>query len=100
MRAACRVMACLPRPVVPSEMPNDVGGEEGERVAPAVVERLGVERVVPGDLGTKRHARREPVLPADRVLEVARLKPGALAVHVVEVLGAPGDVVQGRELVI
>src|SRR5262249_24402057 len=69
-----------------SEMPDDVGREDGQSVALAVVEGLGIERVVPGDLRPERHRRREPMLPADGIVEVRGLEPGALAVLVVKIL--------------
>src|SRR5215468_1869693 len=81
-------------------MPDEVRRKDGKPVALAVVEGLGIERIVPGNLRPERHRRREPMLPANGVVEVRGFKPGALTVLVVEILNAPGNVVHGRELVV
>src|SRR5215813_14390717 len=81
-------------------MPDDVGREDREPVALAVVECLSVERRIPGDLRAERHGWREPMLPSHCIVEVSRLEPGALAVLIVEVLNSPADVIHRRDLVV
>src|ERR1700736_6218998 len=56
--------------------------------------------MIVGDLWTQLDLRREPMLPADTEIDIARLHAGPLPFHVVIKLGAEGDVVQGREFVI
>src|SRR5215467_6382569 len=81
-------------------MPDDVGREDREPVALAVIECLRVERRIPGDLRAERHGWREPMLPSHCIVEVSRLEAGTLPIEIVEVLKSPGNVVHRRELVV
>jgi hypothetical protein len=64
------------------------------------VERKRIERLVVRNLGPDLDLRRKPVLPADCGLDVPRLGAGALALHIINKLGAIGEIVERRHLVI
>jgi len=64
-----------------------IPGRRNSRVGVAV-ERRGVERAIVGDFGTHLDLRRQPVLPAQRDVEIARGSPGPLSLHVVVPFGA------------
>ncbi len=64
------------------------------------VERVGVDGVIVDHLRTNLDLRREPMLPADAEVGIARLHARALALQVVIEFGTERDVVQGRDLVV
>src|SRR5271169_252338 len=72
-------------------------GLQQRRVA---LERGRIERIIESDFRANLDGRREPVLPADAIVEIGGLDARALAVDVVEIFRAPGDVVEGREFVV
>jgi hypothetical protein len=79
-------------------VPNQIGREDRGVALRSVREGRGLQRIVEGDFRTDRDGRREPMLPAHRVVEVRGLEARALSRDVVEIFRAPGDVVLRREL--
>ena len=84
-----------------SEVDNDVRRTDQRGVLvrrnaeiEVAVEGGRIERPVEGDLRAALDVRRKPVLPDDAAFDVHGLGAGALSLHIVEPLKAPGDVVE------
>jgi hypothetical protein len=94
-RIATRARAFVRLALLPRGTPNlevdDQVGRADHRVTPVgsdagvgvAVEGRRIERLVVRDLRTHLDLRRQPVLPAPRNVDIARLGAGPLAFHVV-----------------